>query len=151
VDELDKQFIQPDTIRVLDLELRPFSAGTELLLDQMRAALKRRLKELFEDNPDEDYRKRLSGYYYVGMFLFVHNSAIPLNDMRVLCFSPEKFFERFFEFLDRYQRDDIISADSTVDKMITSARAAKKWTVEPDGLENPNSLGRVGSPVTSAV
>lgn len=151
MDHLDRQFIQPETVKVLDLELRPFSAGTELLLDQMRAALKRRLKGLFEDNPDEDYRKRLSGYYYVGMFLFVHDSAIPLKEMRVMCFDPEKFFEQFFEFLNRYQREDIISADAAVDKMITSARAAKKWTVESDGPENPNSSGRVGSPLTSAV
>src|ERR1017187_1381188 len=62
----DKEFIRPDAT-VKDLTLRPYAAGTQLQLEQMRVVLKEKLAKLLADTPNEQARLNLSGYYYIGM------------------------------------------------------------------------------------
>lgn len=134
--DLDREFMRPP-VTVKDLTLRPYAAGTQLQLEQMRVVLKAKLQKLLGDQPDENSRRNLSGYYYIGMFLYIH--VADEKEVLKACWEPELFFEKLHGFLQGFTRQEILDCNDRVSDIIEAARKADNYTVESDAPSRPNS------------
>jgi len=129
-DTASREFVRPaDTI--LGLKLRPYGAGTEIQLEQMRVVLKEKLKSLLAETPNEDARNSLSATYATAMFLYIHSA--PLAEVMESVWSPKLFMERLQKFMQRFSIKDILSAMPAVAEIIRTARKADNYTIEPNG------------------
>jgi hypothetical protein len=131
----DKEFIRPDST-VKDLTLRPYAAGTQLQLEQMRVVLKEKLAKLLANTPNEKSRLNLSGYYYIGMFLYIH--AGDEKEVLKACWEPDLFFQNLHAFLQRFTQKEVMDCEPRISDILTAARKADNYTVESDAPPRPN-------------
>lgn len=118
LDELSATFVSPDR-EFKGKKLAPYTEGSRLLLLQIR------------DDGD-------SSLYFVYSFIFIH---ILLKDNRKdainLCWKKDEFRERLFDYIAKFNNNDLAEASALVGKIIEEAGRGQVEII-PDGKPRGN-------------
>lgn len=113
LDELSATFVSPDR-EFKGKKLAPYTEGSRLLLLQIR------------DDGD-------SSLYFVYSFIFIH---ILLKENRKdainLCWKKDDFRERLFDYIAKFNNNDLAEASALVGKIIEEAGKGQVEVI-PDG------------------
>ena len=147
------EFLRPQA-EILGLKLRPYAAGTEAQMEQMRYFLRQRLNSLTGANPEHlkgcsdkgcdtdcpvTYRSNLATYYYLGMFLFIHGADKALVDK--CCWDSNLFFPALTDFLQTWRMAEVLDTLVTISAIIDSANNSRDYKIDNGGMgdtQDPN-------------
>lgn len=110
--------------QVLGMQLRPFTAGSLILLQIVKNPL------LDGTANDDDL------FFHVASFIYIHKAD--LSEVRKCIRNREKFEENVFKFAETFSVKDLIASAQDIKGIIEKSVAGLDYQVEDEGNKNPN-------------
>jgi len=120
---------------VLGLTLRPYTAGTEAQLEQVRLVLKRKLAGLLAETEEKE-RQMLAGTYLIAAFLWLHSAD--RKETERACWDADLLMAGLRSFMDRFSTPQLWGACEQVEAIREEARKQDNYTVESNEPTLPN-------------